>query len=424
MGFKKDFVWGAASASYQVEGAAYDDGKGLSIWDEFCKQPDKIKDGCSGDIACDHYRRYKEDVKLMKQLGIKAYRFSTSWPRIIPEGCGKINEAGLDFYDRLVNELLENDIEPYVTLYHWDLPINLHYKGGWLNRDIADWFARYAAVVTERLSDRVKSFITFNEPQCFIGLGYCEGRHAPGLRCSGRDTFAMAHNAMLAHGKAVIAMRAVAKRNISIGYVSTGSMNYPLTNSAADIEAARKATFRLENSETRWTWNLPWFNDPVYLGEYPADGLKMYERFLPQIAQDDMKIISQPLEYIGLNIYNGKQVKADANGGWELVERYDGFPKTALGWPVTPQSLYWGPKFIYERYSKPIFITENGLSCHDVISIDGKVHDPNRIDFLNRYLLELRNAADDGIDIAGYFQWSFTDNFEWHSGYGDRFGLV
>lgn len=425
MSFKDNFAWGVATSSYQIEGAAYSDGKGLSIWDMYCKEAGKIYNGHTGDVACDHYNRYEDDIKIMKEMGIKAYRFSISWPRVLPNGIGEINEKGLEFYSKLVDALIENGIEPYVTLFHWELPYELYKKGGWMNSDSPLWFEEYAALVTKRLSDRVKYFITFNEPQCFIGLGHIAGVHAPGLKQSVPDTLQMAHHVLLAHGRAVKAIRAHAKGDVKVGYAPTASMHYPETEKEEDIEAARKSVFSMpETLESNWAWNITWWSDPVFFAEYPEDGVKLFGDFMPEIKEGDMELIAQPLDFLGQNIYNGAQVRAGKNGEVEFIKRHEGFPKTALGWPITPESLYWGPKFLYERYKKPIYITENGLSCHDVVSLDGKVHDPNRIDFLHRYLAAFKRAASDGVELAGYFQWSFMDNFEWHSGYEDRFGLV
>lgn len=420
MSFKNDFVWGGASASYQIEGGAYADDKGLSVWDTFCKQSGKILDGSSGDIACDHYHLYEKDVSLMKEIGYKAYRFSTSWPRIIPNGTGNVSEKGLDFYDRLVNCLLEAEITPYITLYHWDMPYALFQRGGWLNPDSPKWFADYAEQVVSRLGDRVKNFITFNEPQCFIGLSYVSTEHAPGLAFSVKDTLQMAHNTMLAHGQAVQVMRS-SRSDLQIGYAPTCSAHYPATESKEDIDAARMAFF---DTTDNWSWDASLWSDPVMLGKYPEKFLKMYESFLPEIKADDLKCIHQPLDFYGQNIYNGREVKSDGSGGYIFTERKPGFPVTAVKWPVTPKALYWGPKFLYERYQKPIYITENGLSCQDVVSLDGKVHDPQRIDFLARYLAEYKRAAADGVDLKGYFHWCVTDNFEWAKGYTDRFGMI
>ncbi|MBQ8740605.1 MAG: beta-glucosidase [Clostridia bacterium] len=424
MSFKKDFVWGAATASYQIEGAWNEDGKGLNVWDVFSHEPGNVEQGHTGDIACDHYHRYKEDVKLMKELGIKAYRFSISWSRLIPNGIGELNPKGVEFYSNLIDELLANGIEPYVTLFHWDYPYALHKKGGWLNDESVRWFTYYAAKVSELYSDRVKNFITFNEPQCFIGAGYMTSPHAPGYKVLYKDIFQICHNVLKSHGAAVIALRENAKQPIKVGYAPTGTTCYPASESAADIEAARKKMFECPPLSRNLMWNVSWWSDPVILGKYPEDGLKMYKDYLPEITDEDMKLINQPLDFYANNIYNGQEIRADENGNPQNVTRKVGHGKTAIQWPITPKALRWGPRFYYERYKLPFFVTENGMSAHDVVSLDGKVHDPNRIDFLNRYLVELEKATDDGAEIDGYFLWSFMDNFEWAMGYTDRFGIV
>lgn len=423
MGFREDFVWGAATSSYQIEGATKADGKGDHIWDVYTRESGKIPDNHSGEIACEHYYRYKEDVQLMKNMGLKAYRFSIDWSRVLPEGTGKVNEKGMAFYSNLVDELLKNGIEPYVTLYHWELPYELHKRGGWMNSQIVEWFGEYAKLIAERLSDRVKYFFTLNEPQCFVGLGYLSGLHAPGVKSLMSDTFQMAHNVMKAHGRAVQMLRQYQKQPLTIGYAPTCSMCYPETETPEDIEAARQHLFSMQQDDGNWTWNVAWWSDPVLLGRYPEEGLKKYEKYLPKITDEDMKLISEPIDIYGQNIYNARCVRMGQDGKPQEVDRYVGAPKTACYWPITPESLYWGPKFLYERYNKPIYITENGISCRDVVSLDGKVHDPGRIDFLARYLKELKRAAAE-IDVRGYFQWSLMDNFEWEKGYNERFGLV
>lgn len=424
MSFKKDFVWGAATSSYQIEGAWNEDGKGLNVWDVFSHEPGYIEDGHTGDVACDHYHRYKQDVKLMSELGIRAYRFSISWSRIFPNGIGEVNEKGIKFYSDLIDELLKYNIEPFITLFHWDYPYELQKLGGWLNNDSVNWFADYAAKVVELYSDRVKHFITFNEPQCFLGSGYLSGVHAPGYAMRYKDVFAMCHNVLKAHGAAVIAMRKNAKQPIKIGYAPTGTTCYPATESPADIEAARKAMFASPDLSRGVMWNVSWWSDPVVLGKYPEDGLQKYKDYLPEITEEDMRLINQPIDFYANNIYNGKEIRADENGNPCPVPRKTGNGKTAIQWPITPEAMRWGPRFYYERYKLPFFITENGMSAHDVVSLDGKVHDPNRIDFLHRHLIELEKATDDGADVGGYFQWSFMDNFEWLKGYNDRFGIV
>ncbi len=421
MSFKENFVWGAATAAYQIEGAAYTDGRGLSVWDIFCKQPGRVFEGHSGDVACDHYNRYKEDIKLMAELGIKNYRLSISWPRILPNGTGEINNKGIDFYSDLIDELLTNGITPYVTLFHWDYPYELFKKDGWLNPDSPKWFADYTKIVSEKLGDRVKNFFTFNEPQCFIGLGYVQTEHAPGIKFPLKDTLQMAHNVLLAHGLSVQVLRKYVK-DCKVGYAPNGVFFYPATDKPEDIEAARKACFDIPTENK--LFSVSWWSDPIIFGKYPEKLVEACGSDMPEIGQGDMKQISQPLDFYGQNIYNATPVVSDGNGGYKVCIDVIGHGKTAIGWPITPECLYWAPKFIYERYKLPIYITENGLSCHDIISLDGKVHDPNRVDFLNRYLLNLKKAASEGIDIHGYFQWSLMDNFEWAKGYDDRFGLI
>ncbi len=424
MAFMKNFVWGTATSSFQIEGAAGEDGKGLSIWDTFCQEEGRTFDNHNGDTACDHYHRYPEDVAIMKEMGIKAYRFSLSWPRIFPDGIGEVNEAGIDFYSRLVDELLKNDIVPYITLFHWDYPNALHEKGAWLNPDSPKWFAEYAKVVVERFGDRVKHFMTFNEPQCVVGCAFEQTIHAPGFHLPDRERLLMVHHILLAHGMAVKVIRECGHRDIQVGFAPTGLMHFPADGKAENIEAARKAIFSVPEAPDNWGFSVSWWSDPVFFGAYPEDGLERFREVMPRIGQDDMKIISAPIDFYGQNIYNGAPIESDGQGGFRRCKRKAGYPMTNIHWPVTPESLYWGPRFLYERYQTPIYITENGMSAHDVVSLDGKVHDPNRIDFLNRYLLQLRKASEDGVDIRGYFEWSLMDNFEWSNGYSQRFGLV
>lgn len=425
MSFRKDFVWGAATASYQVEGAAYEDGKGLNIWDVFCKEDGHVYEHHTGDVACDQYHRYKEDVAIMKELGLKAYRFSVNWARILPEGTGKVNEKGLAYYDNLVNCLIENGIEPYMTLYHWDLPYALHQRGGWLNPQSPEWFYEYAKLMAAHFSDRVSHFFTFNEPQCTVGLGYVTGEHAPGLKVGPYDYFSIWHNVLKAHGRGVQAIREAAVRPVEIGMAPCGALYYPATDSKEDIEAARKANFSLPEADIRAvSWDVAFCADPVFLGQYPEDIMKSFGQYFSKNAEKDLELISQPLDFYGQNMYNAVPVRADENGNPVRVDRYPGFPKTAIQWPVTPEVLYWAPKFLYERYQKPFYVTENGMSSHDWVSLDGKVHDASRVDFMHRYLREFKKAAADGVDLRGYFAWSLMDNFEWAYGYSERFGMV
>ncbi len=421
--FKDGFVWGVASSAYQVEGKDENDGAGKMIWDTFIEEG-RIPDGKDASVACDHMHRYQDDYKMMRLLGVKAYRFSVSWARIMPEGTGKVNEKAIALYRDMIMEMKKNGIVPYLTMYHWELPQALQDKGGWLNEEIIEWFGEYAKVVSENFSDICEYFITLNEPQCFVGLGHLSGLHAPGKKKSYQDTFQIAHNALRAHGKAVINLRKYAKQAIQVGYAPTCGMAYPETNKPEDVEAARKVLFSFYNPIDNWTWNVAWFSDPVFLGEYPKEGLEKYKEYLPVITKEDMELISQPLDFMGQNIYNGYMIRAGKDGEPKFVNREPGYPKTAANWPVTPECFYWGVKFLYERYKKPMYITENGMSCHDIVSSDGQVHDPNRIEFLDLYISALQRAYDEGVDIRGYFLWTFLDNFEWDKGYMERFGIV
>lgn len=421
--FRDDFVWGVASSAYQVEGRDPEDGCGKNIWDTFAEEG-RILDGKDAYTACDHMHRYKEDYKLMKLLGIKAYRFSMSWARILPEGTGKVNEKAIAMYRDMILSMKENGIEPYITMYHWEFPQALQDKGGWLNEDVIQWFGEYAKVVAENFSDICEYFITLNEPECFVGLGHLSGVHAPGLKLPYKDVFKVAHNALRAHGQAVINLRKYASRPIKVGYAPTCGMAYPATDSPEDIEAARKTLFGFHQPMDNWTWNVAWFNDPVFLGKYPEEGLKKFAEYLPEITDEDMELISQPLDFMGQNIYNGYMMRQGEDGEPEYVDREAGAAKTAAGWPVTPECFYYGVKFLYERYHLPLYITENGMSCHDDVSLDGRVHDPNRQNFLDLYIYALQRANDDGADVRGYFLWTFLDNFEWDKGYTERFGIV
>ncbi len=421
MSFPKDFIWGAAAASYQVEGAAYEDGKGLSVWDMLCRQPGRIWSNDTGEVACDHYHRYEQDARLMAEIGLKAYRLSISWPRVIPDGTGKVNAKGLAFYDKLVDSLLENGVDPWVTLFHWDYPYALYCRGGWLNRDSSDWFAEYTQVIVDKLSDRVTRWMTQNEPQCFIGLGHQEGEHAPGLKLGFADVLLAAHNSLLAHGKAVHVIRARTKRKALIGAAPVGIIKMPCSGNPEDVAAARAATFSVTAKNC---WNNTWFADPVVLGNYPADGLKLFEKEMPVIREGDMATIRQPIDFYGVNIYFGQYVRSSGDGAAAIAPLPRGPALTTMEWPVTPDALYWGPRFLYERYKLPVVVTENGMANCDWIHTDGKVHDPQRIDFVGRYLSEYRRAIADGVRAEGYFLWSIMDNLEWAYGYKQRFGII
>lgn len=421
MSFPDGFVWGAAAASYQVEGAAYEDGKGLSVWDMMCKQPGKISSGNTGDIACDHYHRYEEDVRLMRDLRLQAYRLSISWPRVLPEGTGRINQEGLAFYDKLIDSLLENNVTPWVTLFHWDFPYALYRKGGWLNRDSADWFAEYTGVIVDKLSDRVGHWMTQNEPQCYIGHGHQSGEHAPGLKLGFSDVLLAAHHSLLAHGKSVQVIRARARSKPTIGAALVGMTKMPAQDTPENVEAAREAMFSITSKDC---WNNTWFSDPMVFGRYPDDGLELFSAEMPEIKEGDMETICQPLDFYGVNIYQGQRIRRNNDGTIEKLPYPIGPSLTTLKWAVMPEALYWGPKFLYEHYKLPIVITENGMANTDWVHIDGKVHDPQRIDFLTRYLREYHRAITDGVEANGYFLWSIMDNFEWAQGYKQRFGIV
>ena len=421
MRFPDDFVWGAATSSYQIEGGVNKHGRGESVWDDFCRWPGAVRGGDTGDVACDHVGRYVEDVKLMKEMGLGAYRFSICWPRVIPEGVGAVSESGLGFYDRLVDELLAAGIEPYATLFHWDYPLALQRQGGWLNPASADWFDAYARVVVDRLSDRVSHWLTINEPHVFIVMGHGTGEHAPGLKLPISEQVLISHNVMRAHGMAARTIRERAKTKPLIGWAPVGVVSYPVSDDPADVEAARKETFA---SSATSLWTNTWYNDPVFLGHYPEEGLEHFGQHLPSGWERDMEVIQQPLDMHGTNIYRGTPVRAGADGKAEEVKLPIATPRTSFGWEVTPEVLYWGPKFLFERYGKPVVICENGMANRDWVDLNGRISDPQRIDYVGRHLMELRRAIADGVGVKGYFQWSLMDNFEWAEGYDQRFGMI
>lgn len=421
MDFGKNFYWGAATAAYQIEGAKDADGKSESIWDVFCRRPGAVLNGENGDTACGHYDRLEEDLDLMKESGINAYRFSLAWTRILPDGTGRINAKGAAFYDRLIDGLLKRGITPFVTLYHWDLPQSLQAKGGFLNRDIAAWFGEYAEAAAKLCGGRVKNFTTINEPQCVLGCGYRLGTHAPGLKYSLKEQLLALHNLLLAHGTAARVLKTVPQAEV--GYVSCGYVYSPATEKKEDEEAAFERTFRFEKDNPLGT--IATFSEPIFTGRYP-DGYYTYpEEILPKIGVGDMDAISAPVDYVAQNIYEGKFVYRDEDGEIQEKPMPTGAPKTQMGWDITPETMYWGPKFLYRKYKKKVYVTENGISCPDYVFSDGKVHDAYRAEYIKTYLEALRRAANDGeTKVAGYFHWSLFDNFEWAEGYKQRFGLV
>ena len=419
MQFSNDFLWGAASASYQIEGAYLEDGKGENIWDAYCQEGGHVAHGENGNVACDHYHLFREDVKMMQKMGIKNYRFSISWTRILPDGTGAVNQKGIQFYSDLVDALLEAGITPMVTLFHWDYPYALHQKGGWLNPDSSDWFVDYAKIVVDALSDRVTYWMTINEPQVFIGCGYAIGKFAPFQKLPARDLAQMSHNVLLAHGKTVKMIRECAKKAPKIGFAFSTPCTTPTDNSPLAIEIARQKSFAF--TRERFAFETAWWADPIFLGDYPQDAYSVLKSDMPNIKEGDMELISQPVDFYGVNIYYSQ---AEENPNAYVENDYMGCPRTQMGWPVTPEALYWGPKFLFERYGKPILISENGMASHDWVQLDGKVHDPGRIDYMKRYLRELHRAMQDGTEVMGYMYWSIMDNFEWADGYDKRFGLV
>jgi beta-glucosidase len=387
----------------------------------FCTRHGAIHSAHTGDVACDHYRRYREDVALMQQIGLKAYRFSIAWPRVLPEGVGMTSAAGLAFYDRLVDALLEAKIEPWVTLFHWDFPQDLFCRGGWLARDSAEWFAEYTGVVADRLSDRVTKWITLNEPQVYIGLGHGDAIHAPGLKLTFAERLLATHHTLMAHGRAVQVLRARCKKPAQIGWAPVGRVEVPTEETPANMDAARRSTL---SCTKRDSWSNTWYADPVCLGHYPEDGLEFFGEDAPRPEPGDMELIRQPMDFFGLNTYTAARVRAGADGEPVTVPHAPGFAQNTLKWAIVPEALYWGPRFIWERYRLPIVITENGMCNLDWVDADGRVRDPQRIDYTRRHLQNLARAIAEGVDVRGYFHWSIMDNFEWAEGYKERFGLI
>lgn len=419
--FNKDFIWGAATASFQIEGATNVDGRIPSIWDTHCQVPGNIADKSNGDEACQSYYKYKEDVKLLKKMHAKAYRFSIAWPRIFPNG--KLNPKGVKYYRNLAKELIKNGIRPYVTIYHWDMPQYIEDKGGFLNKDFPLWFEEYVDAVTKSLGDLVKDYITINEPQCIIHLGYRTREHAPGKDVSERELLQGIHNLLLAHGRAVRVIR----RNVegsTVGFSPCSRAFVPVKPDNAElVEKCYEAFFKIDR-EYNFAYGVSIYSDPVFLGDYPKEYYEIFKDILPEITKEDLELISTPIDYCYQNNYSGDYYDLDENGNLIQLDKKLGCPESNIFWgQVVPESLNYIPKFLYRRYKKPIIISENGMCCHDAISLDGKVHDPNRVDFIRRYLLELEKASKD-VPILGYFYWSLFDNFEWALGYSKRFGIV
>lgn len=415
--FPEGFLWGASTSAYQVEGAWNEDGKGESIWDSFTHQPYRIHNGDTGDTACDHYHRWREDVAVMRTLGLKSYRFSIAWPRILAQGRGEVNRRGLDFYDRLVDELLSAGIQPNATLYHWDLPQALQDQGGWTNRESINWFAEYAEIVFDRLGDRVGYWTTHNEPWVIAFMGYGQGIHAPGL-ANISDAYQAGHHLLLAHGKAVQVFRSGGYPG-KIGIVLNLNHYTPASSSEADQAACRRAYAEVSAL----------FSEPVLLGRYPQDLLEWIGPQQPRIEADDLASIAQPIDFLGVNYYMTFAVAFDPAGGYLKLSATHlsapGWEHTEMGWGVNPPGLAAVLLDLHENYGAPrMLVTENGTAMPERPDEEGFVADDERIRFIREHLLAIHAARQAGARVEGYYVWSLLDNFEWAMGYRPRFGLI
>ena len=411
--FPQGFVWGCATAAYQIEGAASEDGRKPSIWDVFAHTPGKTNNGDTGDVADDSYHLFKEDTRLLKNLGAGAYRMSVSWPRIFPDGTGQPNPMGMDHYKRVVDELLASGITPYITLFHWDLPAAL--KGGWQSRDTALAYADYAGFVADQLADRVHQFMTINEFDSFTNLGYKTGKFAPGFQLPAAEVNQVRHHAILAHGLGVQAVRASAPA-AQVGLAENPTVFTPVIEDEKNIEAARRA-MREENAA---------FLTAVLEGKYTEGYLEREGENAPRIAAGDMQAIGSPIDFLGLNVYSPYYVRADdSRQGYEIVPRQASYPHMASEWiAVGPEVMYWAVRNVSELWHpRVIYITENGCSADDVVTADGRIEDTDRVMYLRNHLTHLHRAAAEGFPVKGYFLWSLLDNFEWADGYSKRFGL-
>jgi beta-glucosidase len=413
LSFPPDFVWGCASAAYQIEGAVAEDGRGRTNWDVFSHTPGKVANGDNGDVACDSYHRYAEDTQLLKNIGAKGYRMSIAWSRIFPDGRGRPNQRGVDYYKRVLDNLRENGIEPYVTLFHWDLPEAL--PGGWQNRDTASAFGDYAHYIGGQLADRVSHFMTVNEIRCFTDLSYKVGVHAPGLQLPPAQVNQVRHHGVLAHGLGVQGLRAVARPGTQIGLADNTTFHVPVIETAEHIEAAKKATREVNAMFLTAIMEGKYLDS--YLAEQGADA--------PQVQAGDMAVIGSPLDFVALNVYQPVYARAADNAqGYVALPHLPSSPRMASPWLyVGPEVIYWAVRSVSELWSpRTLYISENGCSADDPL-VDGRVDDSDRIMYLRNYLTELRRAAAEGYPIKGYFLWSLMDNFEWADGYGKRFGI-
>jgi beta-glucosidase len=414
--FPRNFVWGVSAAAPQIEGSSKADGKGESVWDRYAKRRGTILNGDKLDPACDHYRRFRQDFALMRELGITNYRLSLAWPRIYPEGDGALNQAGLDFYETLVDSMLENGITPWVTMFHWDLPQALEDRGGWRSRVVPEAFATYADTIVKTLGDRVKNWITVNEIRCFTTQAYGGLGKAPGVIESKKVVNQTVHNALVCHGHAVRAVRQHGGRGAKCGLSDNCETVIPVTESEPDVAAARE-----------------WFADanlaildPIYKGRYSDKYLKSCGRAQPKVESGDFELIGQPTDFLGLNIYAGLFVRRGKDGKPQLLLPSDSYPRTDSPWlHLAPRALYWAPRLVADVYGvKNVYVTENGCGYDDDIVKDGEVLDLHRVEYLRSYLKELQRSIEDGTPVRGYFVWCFLDNFEWTDGYTRRFGIV
>ncbi len=415
LAFPKDFIWGAATASYQIEGAWDEDGKGESIWDRFSHTPGKVENGDTGDVACDHYRRWRDDIALVKELGLRAYRFSVAWPRILPDGRGEVNQTGLDFYSQLVDALLEVGIEPFITLYHWDLPQILQDEGGWPVRGIVDAFTEYADIVSRALGDRVQKWITLNEPWVSAFVGYSMGHHAPG-HTNQDEAIAASHHLLLSHGRAVPVIRANCPE-ADVGITLNLSPQEPASPSVAD----RKASTWVDGYINRF------YLDPLAGRGYPQDMVQSFGNPMEFVQPGDLDAISVPIDFLGINYYSRGIARSDEVSEEENEPRtvFRGDEVTEMDWEVYPKGLFNILGRLHFDYSFPdLYITENGAAFVDEVGPDGQVDDPARLSYIKRHLAMIHKAIQIGVPVLGYFVWSLLDNFEWAYGYSRRFGIV
>jgi len=413
--FPPDFKWGTATAAYQIEGAAKEGGRGLSIWDTFSHTPGKVKNGDNGDVACDSYHRLEEDIELLVRLGVKVYRFSVSWPRIFPAGKGEINREGLHYYDNLINKLIEKGIEPMLTLYHWDLPQALEDQGGWGNRDTVDAFCQYAETVFKEFNGKVSYWQTINEPFCAAFLSNYYGVHAPGHKDL-QLAVQVSHHLLLAHGRAVRLFRELGTKG-QIGTATNTTWREPFSHKPEDKEACKREI----------GINIDWFLDPIFNGRYPDYLVEWFKQkgAEPLIEDGDMETIHQPVDFIGVNYYSGNVARYKRNAGLLDIENIEiDYEQTHIGWPIYADGLYKVFHYLADRYGGiPLFVTENGACCKDEL-VGGKVADKDRIRYYEQHLTAVSRALESGVNIIGYLAWSLMDNFEWAEGYGKRFGLV